>query len=984
MVTGTDEMQIWVCLPCDSAVDETLPFMTVDEVTLEMDKDSTFKDEVLALSLAKRNKTIMPAAPVAEEVVAANGYTDKVKRKVTIVNDKEFLAALGFKPVQKTCRHYPQMEVEAEDGSGPERVWIFQYDPTSPYRSYSRTWFRSATSSKWLMGRDHFKFPSQAVRTFAWAKQDQETKAKMDVKDWKRLRSIAGAAKAGDVSDEEFNDVVKRPQSNAGMLSKPRRGGVPMRKASTDSIVGSSPEKTAVCSEQEDEDEEASADGDTPPPTLRRAASGIFADSACARAQARARSRRASTLAAAAEGAAPEPSAKSVDESAVSESGVSVSNVATSEGSKVARWMSKTSLVAAMTVKNGVNRWHAGELIKSLSRPEARDLTKHLDVYDAALNLHPDKIFVADDVDIATAVNKVTSRVALPASVKLNLVKRRADQLKERAYDFQGFQDLYRVVKPWCTPGDMSFTADEPQLKDLELAWKDRFQVFLHYIIAGVVQDCIDKAALRKDMILSISDFLIAEMEGLATNSELPLEQVSTVCEVMGACQNLRFVWTEPSDWTDDSCIQKIDDLHALVHGSNAPESASHCLGTGLSLSPFYSARVDEYVRQKPVLLQHGHNMWGIYDQLREAESGDVADPVVRARRMDVFQGLVKNLPIVLYSIPGSMGDRYKEVSEKFIVGFVEAIVGEDSNEKLPTPELKTLCKLLGDAQCALPFNADFQYWLERAGTLHRESEENGLSAILLNAMTVFLDASPPLDEHLDALTKAGAGVRGLQPSPETIAKAPAIFEKLLKMVNDNFSVCKPGVKCIELMGSIFGAEVSSVPRLVASFDAMLVARETLHELRAATGVADFDGVSFDLFSQHDQLLSKMLVDIERLKGATSTVETVAKDWTTIDGVWRELEALGNIHTKIRRGVGEARLETENVVMRNLKAELTKMLGGLPDGSDWLDALEPQDRTNWPKVLTIAGKTLLKEKTATGAKSAAEKLHEAPPRSDNR
>ena len=125
--------------------------MSIEDVISNKTSDPEFAEQVQAAEQAWKEfekKNPVPKNAPATHCVLNNPRKVKTVRsmdvtidtKVTIMNELEFKHTYADrKPTQRLIRHHPSLEVPVDLKGTLEKVWVFKWQPTSPFRTLTNS-----------------------------------------------------------------------------------------------------------------------------------------------------------------------------------------------------------------------------------------------------------------------------------------------------------------------------------------------------------------------------------------------------------------------------------------------------------------------------------------------------------------------------------------------------------------------------------------------------------------------------------------------------------------------------------------------------------------------------------------------------------------------------------------------------------------------------------------------------------------------------
>ena len=642
--------------PCASVI-EALHWMTIDSIRETMVTNEKFEGEVKA-TIQNAKAKCAPSFD-RESVRVSRGTRMSIAKKALGLNANEFEKKTGKLPNTRTARYHPTMVVPKRGSAEKETVWLFTWEPGTPYREVLVEQFQETILDRPLLLAEEHVVESQGHRTLAWSEGVQGDKAKHS--------SIFDTLETIGTCCERMKKFTKPVGSTE---DSPRTPG-----SSTEVLAAAAlSHSEAVVGEQEHPELEAEGQGSeqVSGSVLRKARSAVFSGTPDRGAPKRRRVRK---------GADESPATMFSDtmdlgESAVSEVGVPVPSIAastqvTASGRKVGKlekWMGKLDLVQAMQEgrKAVMARQAALDEAKRLGwTAEANNIRAYVKVVDMAVQLHRDNIFSIPLEGMHSALDEVSQRVALPACVYKSVVQRKAHCFFPTVTCVSSFEVLYDALCPWklASEQDAEFSFLEPRSRFATIVpIEERISLFVTYVVGKVLTKIISDGDGAIHFLMAVCDFLLEKLHELCAGG-MEKEFSSFVCDLMTVCKGLSFAGGKWSSqlWMGSEVLEDIDTLNSILD-SKAPSGSVLGLVRSAVEASGFGVKFKELIRMKPRLIASGPDLWGHSEALKEADAKNAAGASGESMSevLETLEKFFEDLPRLSHSLPKEMTDGLK------------------------------------------------------------------------------------------------------------------------------------------------------------------------------------------------------------------------------------------------------------------------------------------------------------------------------------
>ena len=186
--SGKEDEVFPCCNDCTDMYLQCLSHMDIVDVLRGMKDPGQDIGEKLAAA-RKHKKGATREFPLHTARENLQFYGD-VNRKYTIMNEKEFCKEMGVAPLQQHTRHMPVCRVRAEGSAEMEKVWMFDYEPSSPLRTLTLVYRFEVEKVHTAMDEPSHIYPQQGEDMVQY-KQGEAFVAEMEFELPNNLRTIA-------------------------------------------------------------------------------------------------------------------------------------------------------------------------------------------------------------------------------------------------------------------------------------------------------------------------------------------------------------------------------------------------------------------------------------------------------------------------------------------------------------------------------------------------------------------------------------------------------------------------------------------------------------------------------------------------------------------------------------------------------------------------------------------------------------------------
>ena len=193
------------------------------------------------------------------------------------------------------------------------------------------------------------------------------------------------------------------------------------------------------------------------------------------------------------------------------------------------KWIQKIPLLAVLqeSKKLGVQRYHAEEARKKLvghhEVSQARRLGNHIELYDKAMQLTSDNIWVLEKDEVLTILERLRMKVEMPAIVQKNLVRFECRSILKRSPNMTSLDaPLLEATWPILQDGSQSpppFDERAPKLQSLNVPAAEKVDIFVEFYINQFMVPVICAAGTAKDALQHGCNRLGSTVETLLASS---------------------------------------------------------------------------------------------------------------------------------------------------------------------------------------------------------------------------------------------------------------------------------------------------------------------------------------------------------------------------------------------------------------------------------------------------------------------------------
>lgn len=486
---------------------KSMSFMDPCDVVEKYQNDDAFRkhfDEGVQNAADMSKRSFPP-----DSLNVQKGSRGKVTHKCTALNALEFLAQFGVPARQKAVRYMPSMEIPSHKLHGElERVWLFDYDHTSKYRTVSLSRYIDVGKTTHMQTPEAHVFRGQTNLLMEFSLDAELGEAGYTALGHTAIKSLA-----------EYKSNLKSFDDDDVAAEAP---------VGTQLTLGN----TSLLPSGHDSDQAGQSSTMVPMFTGTLVTSG--ANAPCeppkispAKKQHR---RQGSATVEDAFG-----SADQVDDAASMFSGLT--GITTGDGpnrlNTTARHIAKLRCEDALLFGNqGVARYHASEYLNKVGAVsnEGRELKKHIAIFDAHDALTEGKMMRLTGAELQDRLRVVTETrdgKPLPSAIQLGLVRHAANN-KRVCMSSEDSMSWYSLCKPW-TRSTEQFDPCNPQASQSVCTFADKLALFIEFFVKKSLSPLLCEGALCKDALISVVDFVLKDVSLSLDDESMDSLMVSTL-----------------------------------------------------------------------------------------------------------------------------------------------------------------------------------------------------------------------------------------------------------------------------------------------------------------------------------------------------------------------------------------------------------------------------------------------------------------------
>ncbi|CAK0819463.1 unnamed protein product [Prorocentrum cordatum] len=945
-----------LCACCDTFYTEAMTWLPIPDLMTNIANDPEFKKDFHEGRQRKKNGGGKDDYQ-KESVGHISVHQHKVTRKALIMNRDELKQYFNYVPTKKSIKEKGLVMIElwSESDLEPEDAFLFQWSPTWAFlRSYSISMIVSTERRAMYMTEGTHLFSSQAARVFEWSMGEQQHTGAL-----KLMSSLKPHEEYGFAVPPEILRQQQAYESNrTSSLSSPSC-------APTSAMdLGDSPmEAGGGPSGPYDGDLESSA----PPTTIRdvctqrpqrRLHMGSSLSGTTLPLAGPSTSRTPGSVAGSGLGVMAPPATAAV---VAADSASQCGGGADAKLGKGEFWAAKLPLLKVMTQgKLGVQAYHAREELKKLKtkdKDQWNKLSLHMVKYDHAHLLHTDQIFTANETEILDAYKSLSKSLAIPASVKSDLVKKTFDDRLASDVTDTDANMFFDLMWPWPQSGDAEkeFDPKQPKLHLVETEVSEKITVFTQKFLASVFNAYIEKGKAYSNGLKLLGNRMSKAMDDLLATETALTAEVTDFLEALGLMvSGVVNVCDPTSVWTTDD----VDNYFATIASLDT------------SRGDFYSGL--EGIAIAVGACEHYNKIWTMLTDNRvmvQELSEEVGDAMMALNAVVLdpmnFTGASTAVTTTLACIPKVSCSLDWEIARQ-IIDQTKSVLASMSNYATEALERGTFSQgdragfgqLLGKAVDIMPHDADLvemKATLEEAdATMARDAikaQVRAMSeAILTDKMTCEL-LRKDLPLVLERVTPAELG-------DELIEVLGACSIEIVKTAADD----EVGIDAAANQAA-HGLHDFLPVEIVAPQRACLEAVGAMRSLEPAV-----QGVTAKIFDE-EGFLQREQIDLgdpeltlirflsEKLFAFTREASDSNADLHAY--VVDKVSTLREKAVAILRTVGAFAVETALADCQAAVAKIQPFLRGAPDGESWLNGVSDKDQGVWKRLSDHADGTIM-------------------------
>ena len=166
-IEGSDAMHYAICKFHSTVYLDGFAVMPINRVLELKGTDEDF-NQTIAQAERVRKSGVQEFKP--EDVMESHQSHIVIKRKFTILNEKEFRGEMQNNPTVRVTRGIPIANVPCERNPGElEKVFLMKYEPDSPYRELSLTTGTGCVKRRKIMDFPQHLYARQGYEFMEWS-----------------------------------------------------------------------------------------------------------------------------------------------------------------------------------------------------------------------------------------------------------------------------------------------------------------------------------------------------------------------------------------------------------------------------------------------------------------------------------------------------------------------------------------------------------------------------------------------------------------------------------------------------------------------------------------------------------------------------------------------------------------------------------------------------------------------------------------------
>ena len=971
-----DDTQVRMCGKCMKTYLDGFSFMDPGDFVEE--KNTPNSQVAIDFAAATKVSNGGEREFAAQSVIGASLREISVARKYTAMNEAEFKQEFKVAPLQKHVRHAPSAQVPSE--SNPEEmetVWLFTWDPLSPYRTVTMGYKLTAEKKETLMHESQHLYDGQADSVLGFKSTANSEEWSVSVPE-KAKSTAAWKAKLG-----------THGAGVSGADSSPAKPMPPQQDALSAHTSAAADASFAGRLEEEDGmNAEAGADDvDEALPQIKVVAGGLVANR---RGLTPSLAKGTASVKGSAGGRSRSPMKKLGSFEARSVADTSVGDDVSDAGSaktaktgrgmladpneEVVKWRNRLELNKIMQGHGDLQLYHAEQSATKLHDKgytnEAQQLRAYLKLVLIAKSLRPSNLDKLSMDELKAGLTTVARHSDFPPEVLVAVARAHLKQALGGASEKDGFQNFLKMAWPWPLGPDAEAKFDvlEPRVCYLPLNTLDRAEIFDHFVSKGILSRLIAGGSAQKQNLVSVCKAL-AQQAGnvLGEESQLTEEVSSYLCELMSATTSLPILADPGKLLLDPDADEQVEAISQLQNAAtDINKSFLQQIALAVQGAEFYEERMAMILRASGPLAELIPIVQAGLDAVKAIGGSDNGV----AEKSALLASVLRDLPrVTAAGIHTVLSDGYKEDVKSAVIALTEQA---SSMKDLTKDDYSSLTSVLQDASTCFPFDKTINEMM----TFFGEELGKVSQARLVEAVTAKLEEFNTVTEltaeNFTTLHDSVKDMNGVRLDDGSVLAVEAAIRRIfdteglhseesladkLSLVTDLAGVLPiatekhpalEGVRLLEQM-AVVGKESSSLPR-----------SENGHaDLEKAAGTK---GMASRLQAQHNALVS-VLAEAPK----TNLLEKVVLNAKALElHIQKEVHEIGKILTHQSREAVE-----------QMTVKMSDITGGLPGGAKWLDGCSNKVQNDWKQLAEHAKKTILKESGVAKLKAQLRELDAA-------
>jgi len=973
-----DGAKVLVCNDDGEFFMACMPYLSPTEFCERYHADPNFRDKV---DTGRQNFKAKGGVNFTQEAVRIDvQYEMGISRRYTIINDAEWRRAFNEEPRAKKTRYSPSVDLQTETGE-LEKVYLFEYDPASPFRFLTVTRRSSCSRGSPVMAAKQHLYEEQA----------------RDLHDHQASQLFEEVTKSLD---------GRRPPS---LLQKQERLQAPGKNDDVAPVPGAPSPLLRLSSarlaawdaaEQGDESQPATGSVDASPmkaqdlsdeiPVVATFCKGASSTSLPASASVAGdvavrptQTVRANSVVGWGRASAAGDEAASVGPSLRPSKGATKP---AGEGGPLdlEGWMARLDIEEAMLGKGSrlnvhhaeaaVRRWSVHE--SAARKNDSKRLKQHLSLHALAESIAPEKMCHLDRSEIKGVMELLMEKGArIPPAVLVAAACRNLDDSAAKVQDDGTVNKFLEVSWPWAPPGGEkpSYDLSDPKVSALDEQVDRRIEIFAEKTINDHLVQFVEKHT-QDDSSRLVA--IVAKLKELCDNEidredELGAVESKALCELQAVCLGLASLIDPSQILLSKKPVRAVSCVGDMRQDSltGSPSLFSYNVGLACRENPVLNASVNLIEKKKAAILELSPQVTNYNTSL--ANIGELST----MEKCSTLKGVILGLPRIITALGDALTRGFAGRVEGELHQLSKDLLGNADAQENGLYAMAALVGLLTAAATVFTQDTQLLEWKQQAIAHHNRLSKAAKVDTFVDMMKNFKEKGG-IGEDVSNFELALSELSGGALPDSTTALLSACAEFLVRefMAKYPEDTLKNNLTVAKTVGELL--EKGKHPKVLSLVEPLMLCMAMVEEhqmFKDHSGPGS--GQPCKGKATGDQTRLEALLVAQRRAADASSQAAFENDGDREN--FEKFQHEVNKCFDFIQQIGQEHLDAAMATVSATLDQMTSLQYGMKDGKDWTSDLPAAAKTDFKQYLEHAAGTILRTDEVASLKGMVEKLDKA-------